>query len=378
MLVHQLHNALVVNVVGVKGFNGDGSGFGHADGVGHQHLQPVGQASRHQVFGDIAGGVGAGAVNFGGVFAGEGATAVPGNAAVGIHQNLAPGQAGVPLRPADHKPAAGVDKILGLVVQQLRRHDGPDDLLNHIPADLGAESVPVGSVVMLAADDDSVNAIGFPVAVFHRDLRLAVRPQVGQRAILADGGQPLHQPVRKVNGDGHQAVGFVAGETHHHPLVAGAGSPAGVRGGAATAVGAMLQRRADAGVDVRRLLAGVADDAAGMAVDAVLQIGVADFQQRLPGEGIKVQVRLRGDFAGNHHQVFAGHGLAGHAAHRINGQGGVQHGVRNLVANLVGVAFGNRLGGEQVLGRGVELYGHWGCSSGGNFRQVRFSGLPGK
>ena len=363
MFVHQFHNALVVNVVGVESLNGDGSGFGHADSIGNQHLQAVGQAGGHQVFGDIAGGVGAGTVNFGRVFAGEGAAAVPGDAAVGVHQNLAPGQAGVALGPAHHEPTAGVDEVLGFVVQQLRRHDGPDDLLNNILADLGAESVAVGGVIVLAADDHGVNPVGFAVAIFHGDLRLAVGAQVRQSAVLADGGQPLHQAVRQVNGDGHQAVGFVAGEAHHHTLVAGAGGAAGV--GGAGAIGAMLQGGADAGVDVRRLLAGVADDAAGVAVNAVLEVGVADFQQRPAGDGVKVQRRLGGDFAGDHYQVLAGHGFAGHAAHGVHGEGGVQHGVGNLVAHLVGVALGDRLGGEQVPGRGVELYGHRVGSSGG-------------
>ena len=66
---------------------------------------------------------------------------------------------------------------------------------------------------------------------------LAVGAEVGQRAILADGGQPLHQPVGQVNGEGHQAVGLVAGEADHHALVAGAGGPARVGGGGAISCG---------------------------------------------------------------------------------------------------------------------------------------------
>ena len=165
----------------------------------------------------------------------------------------------------------------------------------------------------------------------------------------------------EVNGEGHEAVGLVAGEADHHALVAGAGGAAGV--GSGGAVGAGFQRGADAGVDVGGLLAGVGDDAAGMAVDAVFQVGVADFQQGPAGDGVEVQFGLGGDFAGDHDQVLAGDGLAGDAAHGVNGEGGVQYGVGNLVAHLVGVPFSNRLGSEQVLGRGHELDWHWWFSS---------------
>ena len=230
-------------------------------------------------------------------------------------------------------------------------------MLDDVGAQCFVERGPVFGVVMLRADDHGVHAVGLAVAVFHGDLGLAVRPEVRQRAILADGGQPLHQAVGQVNGQRHQAVGFVAGEAHHDALVAGAGSAAA--SAAVAPLPAGFQRGADAGVDVGRLLAGVADDAARVAVDAVLDVGVADFQQGLAGDGVKVQVGAGGDFAGDHDEVLAGDGLAGDAAHGVNAEGGVQHGVGNLVANLVGVPFGDRLGGEQVLGRGHKSDWHW-------------------
>ena len=102
---------LVGNVVGVEGLNGDGGGFSDADGVGDEHLQAVGETGGDQVLGHVAGRVGAGAVNLGRVLAGESAAAVPGDAAVGVHQDLAAGEAGVALGAADHEPAAGVDEV---------------------------------------------------------------------------------------------------------------------------------------------------------------------------------------------------------------------------------------------------------------------------
>ena len=44
---------------------------------------------------------------------------MPGNAAVGIHQDLAAGEAGIRDRPADDEAAGGIDVIFGVVIQQV-------------------------------------------------------------------------------------------------------------------------------------------------------------------------------------------------------------------------------------------------------------------
>ena len=302
----------------------------------------------------MAGGIGAGAVDFRRVFAGESAAAVPGDAAVGVHQNLAPGQAGVPLRAAHREPAAGVHENLGVAVQQVIGDDGADDVFLDVAADFGVKGIVVGVVIVLGADDHRIDAAGPAVAVFDSDLRLSVRADVVQQPGLADGGQLLHQPVRQIDGARHQLIGFVAGKADHHPLVSGAGGPAGGAGGAAP----FLQGGGHAGADVGRLLAHMGDDAAGVAVDAVLHIGVANLPHHPPGDGVEVDGRLGGHFAGDHNQVLGRHRFAGHAAHRVIPQRRVQHRIGNLVAQLVGVALGDRLGGEQILGRGHKLNGH--------------------
>ena len=71
----------------------DGDGVGHADGVGELDLAAFGKAGRDDVLGHIACHVGGGAVHLGGILAGEGAAAVPAHAAVGVHDDLAAGEA---------------------------------------------------------------------------------------------------------------------------------------------------------------------------------------------------------------------------------------------------------------------------------------------
>lgn len=53
-------------------------------------------------------------------------------AAVGVDDNLAAGEAGVAVRAADHKAAAGVEVEDGLLVQVLGRHHGLDDVLHQV------------------------------------------------------------------------------------------------------------------------------------------------------------------------------------------------------------------------------------------------------
>ena len=92
-----------------------------------------------------------------------------------------------------------------------------------------------------------------PVAVvLDGDLGLAVGPQVRDRAVLADLGQPLGQPVRQRDRQRHQLGRVVAGVAEHQALVAGA---LRVRAGRPTRRDARLVGAVDALGDVGRLRA---------------------------------------------------------------------------------------------------------------------------
>jgi hypothetical protein len=68
--------AVFVDLAGAEGVDADGGRLGHADGVGHLDFTAIRQTGGDDVLGDVAGGVGGGAVHLGRVLAGEGATAV--------------------------------------------------------------------------------------------------------------------------------------------------------------------------------------------------------------------------------------------------------------------------------------------------------------
>ena len=182
---------------------------------------------------------------------------------------------------------------------------------------------------VLAGDDDGVDARGLAVlVVLHRHLALAVGAQVGQLAVLADGGELAGELVGQRDGRRHQLRRLVGGVAEHHALVAGAAGVNALR-------------------NVARLLVDGRDHGAGVGVEAVERIVVADGGDHAAHQALEVDVGLGGDFAGDDHQAGGGQGFGGHAAVGVLLQAGIENGVGNLVGNLVGMAFGDGLRGKQ-------------------------------
>jgi hypothetical protein len=104
----------------------------------------------------------------------------------------------------------------------------------------------------------------------------------------------------------------------------------------------------DALGDVGRLRLDRGEHAARLVVEAHGRIGVADFLDHGTRELAEIDPALRGDLAGHHHEARLAERFARHAALRIAFQRCVEHGIADGVADLVRVAFGYRLGREEV------------------------------
>src|SRR5262249_23417834 len=115
----------------------------------------------------------------------------------------------------------------------------------------------------------------------------------------------------------------------HHPLVAGT---AGV----------------DAHGDVAGLLVDAGDDGAGIGIESVEGVVVADGGDFSADQRLEIDVGLGGDFAGDDDQAGRGQGLAGDATGGIFSQAGVKDGIGNLVGNFIGVALGHRFSAQHV------------------------------
>jgi hypothetical protein len=178
---------------------------------------------------------------------------------------------------------------------------------------------------------------GLAVHIAERDLGLGVRAQPGQAAVLAQHGLALHQPVRQVDGHGHQGRGFVAGIAEHQALVAGALVQV-VVGGPVHALG-----------DVRALLAVADMHRAAVGVEAQVGVGIADGTDGFPRHPGVVDLGVGGDLARQHHQAGAHQGFGGDAGGGVLDQDGVQDGIGNLVGDLVRMAFGNGFRGEEII-----------------------------
>ena len=203
-----------------------------------------------------------------------------------------------------------------------------DDLLHHVSAQL----LHADAVAVLAGDDHSIHTHGLVVLiVLHSDLALAIRTQIVHLAVLAHLGQALCQLVSQTDGHRHQLRGLIAGIAKHHALVAcTADLIVGAKG------------------DIGALAVHIGDDGAGVGVKAELGAGVADIGHDLADDLLEIDIAVGGDLAHDVHKAGGCTGLAGHTGIGVVGQNFVQNGIRDLVADLVGMSFGDGLRSKQV------------------------------
>ncbi len=177
---------------------------------------------------------------------------------------------------------------------------------------------------VLAGDHHCINAHRLVVrVVFDCDLGFAIGPEVRKGAVLADFGEALAELVRQENWRRHVVRVFVARITEHHALIARA---AGV----------------DAHRDVTRLLVDAGDDCAGVGVEAVERIVIADRGDHTANQRLKINVSLSGDLAGDDDQAGRRQRLASHTAVGIFFYAGVENRIGDLIGDLVRVTLGHR------------------------------------
>ena len=147
-----------------------GDGPVHADCVGHLDLAAVRVAGGDDVLRRVARVVGGAAVNLRGILSGEGTAAVSGHAAVGVHDDLAPGEAAVARGAAHHELAGGVHVEARAVREELRLREAvAGDLL-----DLRIEFLVRAVLSGLVRNDYRVDCDGASVFVDDGKLALGV------------------------------------------------------------------------------------------------------------------------------------------------------------------------------------------------------------
>ena len=257
------------------------------------------------------------------------------HAAVSVDDDLAPRDARVAHRAADDEAAGGVDHPLHIRRAQL----GGNDLVDDLFVDGVAQLVGCDAVVVLGGDDHRADLVRPAVLVLDRHLALAVGAQPRQPAPARVGEAP-GQLVRERDGQRHQLRRLVAGVAEHHPLVARALLLAGAG--------------VDAHGDLGRLLLHRHHHSAALRVEAQRAVVEADARDGAAGDGRVVEPGVGGDLAEEDDEAGLDRGLEGDAAALVLAQALVEHRVGDLIADFVGVAFGDRFRGEE---RVAKLHG---------------------
>ena len=263
-----------------------------------------------------------------------------GRAAISVDDDLASGEAAIAIGPADHESAGGIDVPDGLVVDPLGRQRLADIGLDDL-ADIVAG---LAFIHVLGGKHDLGGFHRLAVRIAQRHLALGVGPSVGSLPDLRAVGQQLQDLVAVEQRRRHQRRGFAAGIAEHDALVARAFIlvAAGVH-----ALGDMrrlgVQQHFHLGVLPVKAVLLVADILDGGARD------LFDFRRadRFGPAG----------FARDDRRGWWCHGFAGGAdvpgAHAFLGafaEEQIHHLVRDAVADLVGMAFRNAFGGEEIVG----------------------------
>ena len=142
-------------------------------------------------------------------------------------------------------------------------------------------------LVVLGRDNHGIQPHRASLGVFNGDLALAIRSQPFDGSGFALFAQISGNPVRDRDRHRHQLRRLVAGESDHHALIAGSGQSERIR----SLTLSTFEGDIDAFLDVRALLADADDDITGIGINPERRIGVADFPQRLPGNGFESRFR---------------------------------------------------------------------------------------
>ena len=346
-------NFFLVDFVSAEGVDVDADRMRVADGVGELDFATVSKAGGDDIFRDIAAHVGSAAIDFRGIFAGEGPAAVAAHSTVGVDDDFAAGEPGVALRSTNDKAACGVDEELGRGVEEFLRNHFADDIVDDEAADFFVLHI----VGVLGRDDDIGHADRLVVLIENRDLALRVGAEPFHFPGFADGGEFATEAVGEHDRGGHELGRFVASVAEHEALIAGALLGGGFAFGFAI-IHTLRNVRALAGEKIGNENA--------VRVEDIVVVHIADSTDRRADDVADVEngIERRAfdfrdrDFAADNDGVAFNEGLARDAAGFVDGQAGIEDRIGDGVANLVWMAFANGFGGEnKTTGHGGDVLG---------------------
>lgn len=191
----------------------------------------------------------------------------------------------------------------GVLIKQI----GRDDLLDDFLKDLGTEIGGGDFLGVLGGNDDGVDpqrdGSTTILLVLDGDLGLRVGAEPGKGAGATSNSHGGVELVGKHDGEGHQLLGLVCRVSEHDTLVTGT---------------VILERAVVETLgDIGRLLLDRDENVAGLVVEALGRVVVANLLNGLADNLLVVDLGLGGDFTENHDHAGLGGGLAGDLGGRV-------------------------------------------------------------
>lgn len=231
----------------------------------------------------------------------------------------------------------------GLLVKEL----GGDDLLDDLLENLLAEVLGSDLRSVLGGDDNSVNALGNDgtsiVLVLDGDLSLGVGPQPWERAIVSGGSHGGVEPVGELDGEGEELRSLVGGIAEHDTLVT-----------STELLESLLV--VETLSNIGRLLLNGDENVAGLVVEALARVIVANVLDGLTDDLLVVESSLGGDLTEDHDHTSLGGSLASDLGERVLPEAGVENGIGDLVSDLVGVTLWHCFSDYVCTGRVAVAY----------------------
>ena len=189
----------------------------HPDGITYLQGAARRQPGSDHVLCQIPRGIGGGPVYLGRIFARKRTAAVRGGPAVGIDDNLAPGQPRVTVRPTDDESPRRVHMPFGVFGNpafgqhfQNIRLDNRANVLRFLLF-----------VLVLGGQHNGCHFHRLAILIAQRQLRFRIRPQCGFSPRFAHFGQSAQNGVGIVNGGRHVLWRLQRGIAKHDALIAG-------------------------------------------------------------------------------------------------------------------------------------------------------------
>mmetsp|Transcript_4551 Transcript_4551/g.8145 ORF Transcript_4551/g.8145 Transcript_4551/m.8145 type:complete len:279 (+) Transcript_4551:742-1578(+) len=205
----------------------------------------------------------------------------------------------------------------------------------------------LGGFGVLCGDKNGVNLCGNDgsvrkLIVGDSDLSLSVRTKPPKGSILTHVSELLSKLVRKEMCQGHVACSLIRSVSKHDTLVT------------STNIHVILSDMDTSGnigrllVDADEHLASVTGETLGVNRRKILDKGAeSDLPDLVTDDLLIVEVGGGGDLTEDHHHVILGGGFTGDLGHGVGLEASIKDSIGDLIAELVGVALVDGLGGEK-------------------------------